>query len=308
MRFVTIWWLAIIPLLLLTACCKKDGIVPSNPDNLFGTGWNNQENFSQTIPVAINYGNYQSENALPTSIDLTSKFPPIGNQGQLGTCVAWAIGYNNKTYLDGVARNLSPSQLQSFSNQYSPTDLFFSIDPSKRSCNNGTNFDDAFNVLISRGVNTLANVPYDEVCRSNSPGSVTTASANRIKNFRRIQGSVNEIKEYLAQGIPVVIGAMVNREFQQLRGNEVLNNLNYTGNEGGHAMVIVGYDDSKSAFCIVNSWGTSWGDYGFLWVGYNFLVNKFCVQGGQKSLFVAFNEMLRLSTHHRLVALLILQP
>lgn len=290
MRFVTIWWLAIIPLLLLTACCKKDGIVPSNPDNLFGKGWNNQENFSQTIPVAINYGNYQSENALPTSIDLTSKFPPIGNQGQLGTCVAWAIGYNNKTYLDGVARNLSPSQLQSFSNQYSPTDLFFSIDPSKRSCNNGTNFEDAFNVLISRGVNTLANVPYDEVCRSNSPGSVATASANRIKNFRRIQGSVNEIKEYLAQGIPVVIGAMVNREFQQLRGNEVLNNLNYTGNEGGHAMVIAGYDDSKSAFCIVNSWGTSWGDYGFLWVGYNFLVNKFCVQGGQKSLFVAFND------------------
>lgn len=290
MRFVTIWRLAIIPLLILSACSEEDEIEHCNPDNLFGTGWNSQENFSQTIPVAINYGNYQSGSALPTSIDLTSKFPPIGNQGRLGTCVAWAIGYNNKTYLDGAARNLSPSQLQSFSNQYSPTDLFFSIAPSKRSCDNGTYFDNAFNVLISRGVNTLANVPYDEVCRLNSPGNAATAAANRIKNFRRIQGSVNEIKEYLAQGIPVVIGAIVNREFQQLRGNGVLKNLNYTGNQGGHAMVIAGYDDSKSAFRIVNSWGTSWGDYGYLWVDYNFLVNKFCVQGGQKSLFVAFND------------------
>ena len=293
MKLTKSWRLMIIPLLFLHAC-KKDKTEPTNPpnnsNNLFGTGWNSQENFSQTIPVAITYGNYQSGSSLPSSIDLTPKFPPIGNQGQLGTCVAWATGYNNKTYLDGVSKNLSPSQLQSFNNQYSPTDLFFSINPSKRSCNNGTNFDDAFNVLISRGVNTLANVPYDEVCRSNSPGNATTALANRIKNFRRIQGSVIEIKEYLAQGIPVVIGAMVNSEFQQLRGSGILNNLNYTGDVGGHAMVIAGYDDSKSAFRIINSWGYAWGDNGYLWVDYNFLVNKFCVQGGQKSLFVAFND------------------
>jgi len=293
MRLTTLWKLATLLLTVLTAC-KKDqpdtNIQPTTSDSPFGTGWNSQENFTQTIPVAINYGNYQAGGTLPASVDLTSKFPPIGNQGRLGTCVAWAVGYNGKTCLDGISKNLSASQLQSSLNQYSPTDLFFSIDPSKRSCNNGTNFDDAFNVLIARGVNTLANVPYDEQCRPNSPGSASAASANKIKNFRRIQGSVNEIKEYLAQGIPVVLGAMVNNEFQQLRGSGVLNNLNYSGGESGHAMIIAGYDDSRNAFRIINSWGYSWGDNGYLWIGYNFLVNKFCVQGGQKSLFVAFND------------------
>lgn len=294
MKLTKLWWSTIIPLFILYAC-NKDKTDPNNPpndsSNLFGTGWNNQENFSQNIPVAINYGNFQSGSGLPASVDLTSKFPPIRDQGQqLGTCVAWAAGYYTKTYLDGLAKNLSPSQLQASNNQYSPTDLFFSINPSKRDCRTGTYFDEAFNVLISRGVNTLANVPYDDLCRSNSPGNTATASANRIKNFRRIQGSINEIKEYLANGTPVVIGATVNREFQQLRGNGVLNNLNYSGNESGHAMVIAGYDDSKSAFRIVNSWGFGWGDNGYLWVGYNFLVNKFCLQGGQKSLFVAFNN------------------
>lgn len=293
MRATVFFKLIIISFFIFISCDtneNEEDVAPSeNLDNLFGTGWNIKENFSQTIPVAINYGNYQSDKTLPSSVDLTSKFPPIGNQGQLGTCVAWAVGYNNKSYLDGVSKSLSPNQLQSFANQYSPTDLFFSIDPSKRSCSGGTNFDDAFNVLISRGVNTLQTVPYDDMCRSISPGNSSTASANKIKNFRRIQGSLDEIKEFLAQGTPIVIGAMVNREFQYLRGNNVLNNLNYSGDEGGHAMIIAGYDDSKSAFRIINSWGNSWGDNGYLWVNYNFLINKFCLQGGQKSLFVAFN-------------------
>jgi hypothetical protein len=281
--------LTIILLFLLSSCKKEEPVIECEI-NLFGTGWQSNENYSENIPVAINYGNYQSGNTLPISIDLTSKFPPIGNQGQLGTCVAWSVGYNYKSYLDGIAKNLSSSQLQSPNNLYSPTDLFFSINPSQRSCNNGTHFDYAFNVLITRGVNTLSNVPYDQICHNSSPGNPSTASANKIKNFRRIQGSINEIKEYLAQGIPVVIGAMVNSQFQQWSGSGVLTNLNYTGNVGGHAMVIAGYDDSRSAFRIINSWGNFWGDNGYAWVDYNFLVNKFCVQGGQKSLFVAFNE------------------
>jgi hypothetical protein len=297
MRSTTLRRLAIVTLVVLSACRKHHPEPDPNPSNppdnsndLFGTGWNSQENFSQTIPVAINYGNYQSGTGLPTSIDLTSHFPPIGNQGQLGTCVAWAVGYNNKSYLDGVAKNLSPSQLYTIDHQYSPSDLFFSIDQSRRSCETGTFFDDAFNVLINRGINTLATVPYDGFCHTSSPGSSSTASTNRIKNFRRIQGSVQEIKEYLAQGVPVVMGAMVNREFQAWRGNDVHNHLNYTGDEGGHAMIIAGYDDSRAAFRIINSWGNNWGDKGYAWVGYDFLVNQFCVQGGQKSLFVAFND------------------
>ncbi|MES2559116.1 MAG: C1 family peptidase [Bacteroidota bacterium] len=275
--------------LTITSCCEEPEPTPVT-ETLMGTGWNSQENFSQTIPVAINYSNHQSGGSLPASVDLTSKFPPIGNQGQLGTCVAWAVGYNTKSYLDGVVKNYSQAQLQSYNNQYSPTDLFFSINPSKRSCSDGTVFDEAFNVLINRGVNTLTNVPYDEQCRPYSPGSSATASPNRIKNFRRIDGSVNEIKQYLAQGIPVVIGAMVNKDFQMLKGNGVLTNLDYSGARGGHAMVIAGYNDSKGAFRIINSWGNWWGDNGYAWIGYDFLVNKFCIQGGQRSLFVAFND------------------
>ena len=39
---------------------------------------------------------------LPSSVDLSSKFPPTGDQGEYGTCVTWAVGYNLKTALNGI--------------------------------------------------------------------------------------------------------------------------------------------------------------------------------------------------------------
>ena len=38
---------------------------------------------------------------------------------------------------------------------------------------------------------------------------------------------------------------------------------------GYHAVVIVGYDDQRSAFKIANSWGTEWGIGGYGWIDYD---------------------------------------
>ncbi len=38
---------------------------------------------------------------------------------------------------------------------------------------------------------------------------------------------------------------------------------------GGHAILIVGYDDSKSCFIVKNSWGTEWGESGFFRIAYS---------------------------------------
>ena len=41
--------------------------------------------------------------------------------------------------------------------------------------------------------------------------------------------------------------------------------------DGGHAMILVGYDDKKSRFIVRNSWGTNWGDKGYFYIEYKTL-------------------------------------
>jgi hypothetical protein len=41
--------------------------------------------------------------------------------------------------------------------------------------------------------------------------------------------------------------------------------------EGGHEILVVGYDDAKRHFIFVNSWGESWGDKGFGYLPYDYV-------------------------------------
>jgi C1A family cysteine protease len=44
--------------------------------------------------------------------------------------------------------------------------------------------------------------------------------------------------------------------------------------EGGHAILIVGWNDSDSAFIVKNSWGTGWGESGFFKIAYSELTGN----------------------------------
>ncbi len=52
---------------------------------------------------------------------------------------------------------------------------------------------------------------------------------------------------------------------------------------GNHEVTLVGYDDASSAFRMVNSWGTGWGDHGFAWLSYDFMVGRSNPYGGHGS-------------------------
>lgn len=286
--------------LILVVSCKdtlEDNPTPTNSE--FGLGLNNTDNLN-TVPVTTNFG-FGSGN-LPSSYDLTSKFPPIGNQEKFGTCVAWATAYNVKTYLNGVSKRLNASQLSSPSNQFSPRDIFTAIPDAKKGQNcSGTDFTDALSLMQSRGVATLATVPYANLSgcsQSNLQQNWTTeANKNKIKYWRRIDATVQSIKENISNNIPVILGAKLGDNFMSWNSDNVLSSnsgFSNVGQHAYHALVISGYDDSKGsrgAFKIVNSWGSNWGSRGYIWVDYNFLVNEFCINSnGVKSVFIAADE------------------
>lgn len=260
--------------------------VTEEDDNIFeNLGWigadeENTDAIEDDISLGTNFGSGD----LPSEVSLLDNFPPIGNQGAYGTCVAWACGYNLKSFLESKANGYV--DYTSSDKLFSAKDLFWAIDNSKKGDDcNGTGFEVALDVVQSRGVATMSTVPYEDLgdCSSSPESSWTSDAGNhKIESYREIDVDAETIKSYLAQGRAVVFGAKLGDEFMNAKSDAVLDyqTYGYSGQHAYHAMILSGYDDNKGsngAFRVVNSWG-QWGDNGYIWVDYDFFCNKddFC--------------------------------
>lgn len=258
------------------------------------TGWLFDDENLDEIPQDIVIVDVD-EDKLANSVDIESKYPPIGNQGQYGTCVAWATGYAMKTALDGIDNGWTSSQLASAAYQTSPADLWYGISSSAKGTGcNGTSFEAALTALISKGAASLQEVPYSAVDRSCS-GTAKGAANAKLANYRKIADSeakqgmtIENFKFYLDEGRPIVFGARLGDRFMAWNSSATISYDTYL-QEGMqhayHAMVLSGYDNNRNAFRVRNSWGTSWGDNGSIWVDYDFFIKSFCFAA-----FVAQNE------------------
>ncbi len=286
-NFKTLNLIAIFTALLFltfTSCDKRDDFDPNdggpkNPGN-YSTGLQGSDN-PDSIPSDFRF-NFGSGN-VPAAYDLTHRFPPVGDQGQYGTCVAWAAGYNMKTALNAIDNNLETAQLTSPASQTSPADLFFAIPDFEKGPNcDGTNFVPALDVMVQRGVADHQAAPYVNIgdCSQSllNPNLTDNAGKNKIANYRKIEITVDEFKRYISEDKPVLIGMATDQNFMSWTSDDVMTSQGSAnqGQHGNHALVIVGYDDAKGprgAFRILNSWGGTWGDSGFIWVDYDLVVS-----------------------------------
>ncbi|GAB4017228.1 C1 family peptidase [Spirosoma koreense] len=287
---------------VLVGCKKEQDKIPTsdqgNPSQLeYGLGKFGKESLTD-VPVSVNFG-YASAGSLPASVDLTPYLPPVASQGNYGTCVAWATGYYTKTTVEGIAKGYTSAQLSNAAYQISPRDLFTAIATDKKGPNcEGTFLQPTLDVLQERGVATLSVVPYTNLgdCSkaSASPGWDAEAAKHKIKSYRLIDANIVSIKQQLANKMPVIMAAKLADNFMTWNSDNVLSsNTTYekVGQDAYHELTIVGYDDRKGAngaFKIVNSWGTTWGSKGFIWIDYNFLLNTFLLkdENGYKELVV----------------------
>ncbi|MDR2593720.1 MAG: C1 family peptidase [Fibromonadaceae bacterium] len=252
------------------------------------TGWLAENENLDSIPVVVDDGDTTN---LPPHKDLESIFPPIGDQGQYGTCVAWATGYNLKTSLNAIDKNWSAADLRKSENQTSPKDLWFTIPNSDKGSNcGGTNFEPALDALISKGAASMSSVPYTSM--GNCSGTSSGNSSNKLGNYRKIAANTTlaggndkagmtqgNFKSHLAQGRPVLFGAKLGDRFMRWSSASPISSDTYNNpgmQHAYHAMIVVGYDDSKRAFRVRNSWADDWGDKGSIWVDYDFFLSKFC--------------------------------
>jgi C1A family cysteine protease len=95
-----------------------------------------------------------------------------------------------------------------------------------------------------------------------------------------MDGNLNEMRQSIALSYPVVFGFSVYDSFMsdQVARTGIYNEPKIGETyQGGHAVVIVGYDNILRRFKVRNSWGLNWGQQGYVWMPYSFVGNPiFC--------------------------------
>ena len=77
---------------------------------------------------------------------------------------------------------------------------------------------------------------------------------------------VDAIKQAIFDHGPVSAAVCVNTDFQGYTGGVF--NPTKPCRQINHAIVLVGWDDSRGAWRLRNSWGPDWGEDGYMWIAY----------------------------------------
>lgn len=234
------------------------------PDDApFVTGLNFEaEQVYRSFPTVETYRAF-----LPPRVDLSLHMPPVGSQGSQSSCVAWATSYGARGYYENRRLGLTSNNSAP---PFSPAFIYNQIKEEDEDCDAGTMISDALNLMKRVGTVPMADFPYDPRRCKRQPDAKLASSARdfRIQDWKKLEAQkLDDIKGQLYAGNPVIIGMLVNDAFTELKGDRVFSDNRRNG--GGHAMVVVGYDDQKQAFKLFNSWGRKWGDQGYGWVAYD---------------------------------------
>ena len=222
------------------------------------------------------------KNPLPERATLEQFAPPRLNQGQQGSCVAWASAYAARSIIHNQATGQTPDRNSAFS----PSFTYNRIKIENSGCQ-GSYIERAMKDMLQRGAVPYSAFAYNDHDCNARPDAQAEESAARykIKGSQRLSASDDPnsavdmlaMKQYLAQGSPIVIGMMVGGSFMQdMQGRDVWEPTQedtQMSGFGGHAMCVIGYDDFKTerggAFQIMNSWGREWGNKGIAWMPYD---------------------------------------
>jgi C1A family cysteine protease len=135
-----------------------------------------------------------------------------------------------------------------------------------QTCDTGWIPDQALTKCRDIGITDESCYPYtagDQDCSNLC--SDWSSRVTRATEFHQV-ASRSDMKEWLATKGPLTACFVVFSDF-----------FNYTGGvyhhvsgeaEGGHAVAIVGYDDSEGCWIVKNSWNDGWGEDGFFRIAY----------------------------------------
>lgn len=196
-------------------------------------------------------------------MDYSSGFETPRDQGPDGTCVAHAC-VHLKDYQERKERG-DPNIMLSTRRLY---DMCKAVDGLPGS---GTFYRVALKICQNVGVCLESCCPYS------ADGPVppcaeweTQAAEYKIQTYARVEIDPDQICQALATFGPILGGVEVTGEWTKTKGH--IGVVAGARRIGGHAICLTGYDRAAKEIKFINSWGTSWGEGGYGYLSFDYLV------------------------------------
>lgn len=228
---------------------------------------------------------------LPSNVDLRADFPRVENQGSINSCSAHAaMGLVEYSERRSSGKYIGGSRLFVYK---TARDLMGVVGDT------GAYLRDSMGAIVMFGLPPEKYWPYNVVDFDKEPPTFVYMMASHseaLKYFahdavaaRRTQPEVlASVKKYLAAGVPSMFGfsGFTSWDQTKVKGAFAFPCPNEKSS-WGHSVVAVGYDDrlkiknlkckkeTTGALLIRNSWGASWGDHGYGWIPYEYVLNKY---------------------------------
>lgn len=227
---------------------------------------------------------------LPPSVSLREAFPPVRNQGPLGSCTIFTM----TGIFEYILKN---SKNSSFSSEIDLSERFLYYNtriaaleregkPLDNLENTGTSFYDAIGCLSHQGICKEPLCPYvesiDEANQRPSEEAYNEAKSRLVVEAKNVELKEDHIKAALNEGYPVAIAVHLYSEFgasgtgftPMPSEEEIANPGENQGMHRSHAMIICGYSDENKVFVVRNSWGTDFGNHGYCYLPYSYVTDE----------------------------------